>query len=92
MGYCDVISRVGCIPTCNLKDNSLGVVFVAGDFSQCVCVCARTRVCPSVHPYMPSVLCFSQKLWQLEHEMWTCYKVGGLDLKIRFLSGESQGS
>ena len=27
-----------------------------------------------------------------EHETWTCYQVGGIELKIRLWSGEARGS
>ena len=59
-------------------------------FSQCgvcVCVCVCVRAC--VRAYVRPSIVF---LGSSDRQTWTCYEVGGLDLKIRPWSGDAQGS
>ena len=65
-------------------------------FSVCVYACVRLfvclSVCLSVHPFVWFSTIFLINCGSSELQTWICYELGCLDSKLRFWSGEAQGS
>ena len=76
-----------CVRVCVRMSNSLAEPHPLALHPLALCL---VGVAPPDYIYIPPSIVFHGG--SSDRQTWTCYEVGGLDLKIRLWSGEARGS